>query len=423
MRSTVAIALACMMVVGCTPKQRLAQRQVPQLTAEQRARDFDHMWDFVRDRYCCFADKAVDWEHVRRVYRPEAEGAPDVRALVSVLERALDELYDPHTHLTSNLRDSWRLPAYDIWAEWQGGTALILEVRVPSAAHSAGARPGMRVTAFGGQPIAQAVESRMPKCLVRRDPAALDWALRSLLSGRRDRPRQLDVVDASGRSRSIVIHEPASQPEDPPVSFRHLEHGIGYIRISTFADPAVVDAFDSALEALRKSRALVLDVRNNHGGDTAVSRPIMGRFIHDRKQYAWMSRREGAKLGTRWPEYVERRGPWTYDGPVVVVVNHFSESVAEGIAMGLDGMGRATVVGTPMADLGAATARTTLPHSNIGVQISAEPVFHVNGAPRDAFVPRVPVDLTNATGDDPILAAAVAHLLRSLAVPETRPGS
>jgi hypothetical protein len=95
----------------------------------------------------------------------------------------------------------------------------------------------------------------------------------------------------------------------------------------------------------------------------------------------------------------------------VVLVNHFSESMAEGFAMGLDGMKRATVVGTPMSGLGAGIAHTSLESSGIGVQISAEPVFHVGGAPRSRFQPRVLVDLAAAAGDpDPILCAALRLL-------------
>ena len=81
--------------------------------------------------------------------------------------------------------------------------------------------------------------------------------------------------------------------------------------------------------------------------------------------------------------------------------------------MGLSGMKRARIVGTRMAGLGAAIERITLRHSGIGAQISAEPVYHVDGTPRWQLVPDVEVDVL-AGGDDPILAAARSEAERLL---------
>ena len=55
---------------------------------------------------------------------------------------------------------------------------------------------------------------------------------------------------------------------------------IGLIAISTFVpNRDVVRAFNRALEALRNTRGLIVDVRSNAGGDTAIARPIIGRLI------------------------------------------------------------------------------------------------------------------------------------------------
>jgi carboxyl-terminal processing protease len=383
----------------------------PQLTADQRVADFDQMWELVRDRYAYLAAKATDWDAVREQYRRRAAEAGDNRAFIAVLERALDELYDPHTHLGTNLGTSWRLPPHDLWVEWHDGAAVVEEVRRGSAAERAGLRAGMRIVEVNGVAVEQAVAERRPSALRGPDPEAEAWALASVAAGRRGRPRELIVLDGPVQ-RTVAIDDSQGAAEEPAVSSRTLAGNVGYIRIASFGDEASVEAFDRALEALRSTRALVVDVRDNPGGDTAVAKPIMGRLVGRTMQYAWMNRRKGAGLGDRWAEYVEARGPWTYRAPVVVLVNHFSESMAEGFAMGLDGMRRATVVGTRMGGLGAGIARETLEHSGIGVQISAEPVYHVGGAPRTDFVPGVLVRPATARGADPILAAALRYLDR-----------
>ena len=82
--------------------------------------------------------------------------------------------------------------------------------------------------------------------------------------------------------------------------------------------------------------------------------------------------------------------------------------MAEGFAMGLDGMQRAMVVGTRMAGLGAAIGRITLKESGIGVQISTEPVFHLDGSPREDFRPEVLVE--PVAGQDALLDEGVRLL-------------
>jgi len=53
----------------------------------------------------------------------------------------------------------------------------------------------------------------------------------------------------------------------------------------------------------------------------------------------------------------------TYPRPVVVLVDRWTASMGEGLAAGLDGLGRVTVVGARMAGLLGGTCGYTLPHS------------------------------------------------------------
>ena len=79
--------------------------------------------------------------------------------------------------------------------------------------------------------------------------------------------------------------------------------------------------------------------------------------------------------------------------------------------MALSGLGRARVVGTRMARLGAAVGRIELPYSKIAVQISTEPVYAIDGTPRWELEPDVVVDPLGRA-DDPFIAAAIEALER-----------
>jgi len=371
------------------------------------AADFDRMWTFVRDHYAYFAEKQTDWDAVGAAYRPLAATAVGARAQIAMLEAALDELYDPHCHLSTNLATSWRLPPYDLWAEWRDDVAVVTDVRAGSAAAAAGLAPGAIVVAVDGVAIRDAAAARGPHHLRAPDPEAMRWALLSVLSGRHDRDRRLTVRGGDGSERAVTIPD-RSTPDDPPPALeaRMLDGRILWVRIASFGDTDTIAAFDAALDAHRDAGAIVFDVRANPGGDTAVAVPIMGRLVATRVPYAQMARRDGDRLGARWTEYVEPRGPWTFTGPVAVVVDRFSQSMAEGFAMGLAGMGRAVVVGDGTTGLGAGVAREHLPGIDADVQISAEPVYHLDGTPRERWRPQVVI--APAAGRDVALEAAIA---------------
>jgi carboxyl-terminal processing protease len=152
---------------------------------------------------------------------------------------------------------------------------------------------------------------------------------------------------------------------------------------------------------------LIIDLRQNGGGDTAVARPIMGRFITARKPHARMRRREGDHLSDGWTETADPRGPFTHTAPVVVLTTRWSARMAEGFPMGMRGLGRATIVGTPMMRVGAAVFPLRLDLTGIELQYSAEPVYDVHDQPRWLLRP----DIEVAPRED-ILAAGVALLQR-----------
>jgi len=389
---------------------RASAQPAPSLSA-QRAADLAALDGFVRNSYAFLPTKATDWDRVISTLMPRARAARDHAAWLHVLEEALDALYDGHTQLNTNAPDSWRPVPYGLWVQATNGRYAVTAVQRGSLPERTGVRPGDELVAIDGVSVSQLCESRRPRFLTRADPAADEWALASAVSGRHNSRYEL-LIRRGGRES--VLTPGGTTPARDDVEWKRVGTDIGLIAISTFApNRGVVVAFDRALEALRNTRGLIVDVRSNAGGDTIVARPIVGRLITARRQYAWMTSRDGPGLGPRRPEFVEARGPWTYSAPVVVVVDRFSVSMAEGFAMALSGLGRARIVGTRMARLGAAVGRIELPYSNIAVQISTEPVYAVDGTPRWELEPHVVVNpLGRADGNDPFIAAAIEELDR-----------
>jgi C-terminal processing protease CtpA/Prc len=377
--------------------------------APDYAADFDHLWRTLGDEYAYFETRDVDWDAVRARHRPLAAGAATRDEFIGAVEKMLETLTDFHLHLRTNTPSSTRLvpSGSDLWAEWQGTHAIVTQVRAGHAAEAAGVRVGDEVVSLDGVEIGERVRRRLPCC--RKDLERIRaWALLAELAGTHDSARSLSLRGRDGAVREVRLERSFRPRAEPLVSWRWLEGGVGYVRITALGDSDAVPAFDAALAELKESRGLILDLSETAaGGSTDVAEPILGRFFTKPAVY----QKGKPRTGHEWHAQVAPRGPFIYEGPLVVLVGRWTASMGEGMAIGLDGTRRASVAGTPMARLQGAVFTGRMPSTGIGFNYPAERVFHRDGTPRERFVPPTPVDFETST----LLDAGMARMRALLA--------
>jgi C-terminal processing protease CtpA/Prc len=311
--------------------------------------------------------------------------------------------------LTVNTANSPRLvpSGADLWAEWQQGKAIVGQVRENSDAQRAGISVGAEILALNDVPIDEALRARIGRSLRLIDDDVRSWALRAVLAGRHDQPRQIQFRIGGSVSRATLPAADQFTNRKTQLTSRMLPSKIGYIRLhDSLGDLSAIGEFDSALAHYESSAGLILDLRDTpSGGNTTVARAILGRFVRTERPYQkHLLPSEERETGVRrsWLELVTPRGPFRYAHSVVVLVGRWTGSMGEGLAIGFDAVEAATIVGTPMAQLSGATYHFELPQSHFGMNIPAERLFHVNGTAREAFVPRVRLtleELTQSSGD------------------------
>jgi C-terminal processing protease CtpA/Prc len=387
-------------------------------TAGEFQQDFDTAVRRIASSYAYFDIKATRWSDVAGLYGPDLGRVTTRDQFVNLLERLLDELYDPHAQLTVNLANSPRLvpSGADLWAAWEDGRATITQVRADSDAARAGIAANTVVVAIDGVPIADAVDARMGRSYLHSTGPARDWALRAVLAGRHNARRVLQLREARAvRTVELPAGDQFTETK-PELEYREIGTGIGYIRLNdSLGNSVVVEQFDRALDVLRNTRGLILDLRNTpSGGNTGIARAILGRFVRGDQPYQkHVLPLEERSTGIRrsWLELVSPRGEFVYAKPVAVLVSRWTGSMGEGIAIGFDATRTGTVVGTPMAGLLGATMRVTLPRTGIGINLPTERLYHVDGTPREEFQPRVVVEAAPSQGgEDPFMAAALRVL-------------
>ncbi|WP_414616406.1 S41 family peptidase [Stenotrophomonas muris] len=124
---------------------------------------------------------------------------------------------------------------------------------------------------------------------------------------------------------------------------RVLEGNVGYLRLSTFYPLDLArPKFAAAFTLLADTDGLVLDLRQNGGGDDASADLLVRTLLH-------------AKIGA--VQQLDQRGRRTpvplppaslpvYPKPLVVLIDRRTGSAAEFVAYSLQALGRARIVGT-----------------------------------------------------------------------------
>jgi carboxyl-terminal processing protease len=395
------------------------------LTPEARVADFATFVQDFTDNYAYPERAQKPWLSWAGRYHAAVLDAQTPESYAAVIEAALDEIHDFHAEVRAHDPHRWLpVPTFaDLWAKEDAGVAMVLAVRHGSDAERAGIRVGDRVTAVGNRPLAAAIAARLTANVDNGDAQAREWALLSLLAGRADEERHFTVRSRDGAERNVTL--PLERHFERPagaLASGQLANGIGWIRFNnSIGDIGTVAAFDRALEQLRTAPGLIIDLRDvPSGGDSSVALGIMGRLAKTMLPYQHhrIPNYGRADIERNWFEYVAPRGPFTYAAPVVVLVDHWTGSMGEGMAIGLDAMGRALVVGTPMARLAGAVSDFTLPRTGIDVAFATEQLYHVNGKPRQDWLP--PVLLPDAApgadaAADQGLARGIAELQRLIA--------
>jgi hypothetical protein len=107
---------------------------------------------------------------------------------------------------------------------------------------------------------------------------------------------------------------------------------IGFAGIYGWDDASVPEQFDTALEHMRHTRGLIVDVRWNGGGNERLAQQVAGRFVPKQVVYAYDQFRDGPErtnLTKRFPRSVGPSGPWRYEKPVVLLIGQKCMSTGE----------------------------------------------------------------------------------------------
>ena len=395
---------------------------------------FDAAWRIVHETYFDTTFGGVDWVALRDSLRPRAAAARNRDELRSLIDGMLHRLGRSHfTLIPRELADTGagadQRGSVGLDVRLLDGLLVVTEVGAGGPAARAGVRPGWVVVVVGRDSASALLarllaRERAKASLYRIETEAWGSAL-NRLSPPPDSAVDVRFLDQADRPVSLhLVAERA--PGEPvrlgslPIAFtkftgeRRTGPGgvrVGVLRFNVWMAP-LMPHVDAAVDSFRTLDGIVLDLRGNTGGISAMIGGVAGHFLDHRDTLGLMITRRNRLALVANPRLVspDARPVRPFAGPVAVLVDEASASATEAFAGGMQALGRVRVFGgrSMGAVLGALWDR--LPNGDLLVHAIRTFAVHGTDLEGRGVVPDEPVGVTRAdllAGRDPVAEAAV----------------
>lgn len=448
-----AAALLGTLLTGCgrpsSPTQVVPApvAEAPSPPAIEPLATFDSAWTIIGRTHWDTTYNGVDWAALRDSLRPKAAAATTQRELRRVLLQLVGALGQSHFDIipqevadvaTGEDRrlELPRTAQVGLTTRWSPDGVLITHVLPGSAADRAGIQAGWLLDVINDDTLAVQL-ARLPK---ETDPRRVMLSAYSLseggLRGAPGSTLTLALRDGANRRQTRTLdREPIVGHEvkfgNLPAQLASLQwerrqvedKRIGIIRFNIWM-PVLAREFDLAMDSLRDSDGLVIDLRGNFGGVAGMAMGIGGHLVDSAVPVGRMITRTQTLKFTMNPRRVntanERVEP--YGGPVALVVDALSVSTSEVFAGGLQDLSRVRVFGEQTAGQALPAVAGRLPNGDILYHAIANFVGPAGRSMEgDGVIPDervVPERSALLKGRDPALDGAV-----SWAASAPRPGA
>lgn len=335
-------------------------------TRQGRLAIFDDVWRTVRERYYDPALHGLDWSAMRAEFRPLAATAKDQTELYALLRRMLARLRDSHTRIYApDERFDWREPRFvgiGVRVREIEGQLIVSEIERGSEAALAGLRAGDVIVRVDGEPAATIMARRlqeqtgaMEAQVVNVNPVTTVRARVVAAARIFDGPRDslAEVIFKSGddhaRERSVRLRRGWHARS---VSLRVRRTGargrIGVVQFNIFTESIVGELARSLKNELPNARGLVIDLRDNGGGESEAMTDIASLFLPAATKLGRFTDRAGRvklELQTRSALLSAAAVLTNFQAPLMVLTSTRTASAAEVFIAALKKSKRAQVVG------------------------------------------------------------------------------
>ena len=307
---------------------------------------FDDVWTTIGARYYDPNFRGVDWEAQRIAFRQLAANARSTQQLYGVLRQMLGRLNDPHTRVFSpEEKFDWEHPRFvtiGLSIKEIDGVATVVHVEHGSEPDKAGIRAGDVIESVDGQPAASIVGRKLAAGPA--SPIARTRAFATIFDG--PAGSMLDLVWRNrGEGKNHARFQRYLFERD--LDYRIESQDGRYIAVEL--DGFTSDLANSFVRNLRNkiaaSRGVILDLRNNGGGDAQAMAQIAAIFLGPGTDMGQFTDRSGGGFNILTTLRSATDGPGL-KVPIVVLTSERTSSAAEILVSALKQSKSAVVIGT-----------------------------------------------------------------------------
>ncbi len=344
------ILLASSTTNGATSSPRLAPAHTETgtgsetLSRKDRIDLFEEVWQLVNDRYYDTSFNGIDWRGVRDRYQPMLEKAGDEEQFYSLLKKMVGELHDAHTrfHTPRERKERERLQTVSTGISIGNveGQNVIIGIDPASDASTSGIEIGMVVRTIDGKPIGERLREAQTQIGDSSSERAVKLRLyRKIIDGEPGTTFRVGLARADGSEFEVEIMR-RTVSDQPRVFYKRLESGYGYIRLTLWKSP-IHKEFKNAIQQLKDTPGIILDLRGNPGGEVNEVLKIAGYFLPEKTPFGRFYTRAGKLLDL----YTGHDEDDIYKGSVAVLINEGSGSGSEMFSGVMQEGGRALIIG------------------------------------------------------------------------------
>ena len=162
------------------------------------------------------------------------------------------------------------------------------------------------------------------------------------------------------------------------MKYKILEDNVGYIYYGSFSNPVSNSGLSQILNRMAICNGIILDVRNNGGGNLVNVERIASRFFNERALVGYISHKVGPghnDFSDLFPKYLDSSNSIRYQKPVVILTNRGCYSATNEFVSTMKHAHNATIVGDKTGGGGGLPFSSELPNG-WSVRFSTSPTFN-----------------------------------------------